>query len=57
MTRPTIYLIRMVVFLVAVAVVVGVLSPVLIHIFDNNPVLNSLILASCCWASSGTWAR
>jgi hypothetical protein len=45
MTRPTTYLIRMVVFLVAVAIVVGVLSPVLVHIFDNNPVLNSLILA------------
>ena len=44
MTRPTTYLIRMLVFLVAVGVVVAVLSPVLIHIFDNNPVLNSLIL-------------
>ena len=45
MTRPTTYLIRMAIFLVAVAAVVGVLSPVLIHIFDNNPVLNGLILA------------
>jgi hypothetical protein len=44
MTRPTTYLIRMVVFLIAVGIVVAVLSPVLVHIFDNNPVLNSLIL-------------
>ncbi|HET8995795.1 MAG TPA: flagellar motor protein MotA [Acetobacteraceae bacterium] len=44
MTKPTTYLIRMVVFLVAVGSVVGVLSPRLIEIFDNNRVLNSLIL-------------
>lgn len=44
MTRPTTYLIRMVIFLIAVAIVVAVLSPVLIRIFDNNVVLNSLIL-------------
>jgi len=31
-------------FLVAVGVVAGLLSPVLITAFDNNPVLNSLIL-------------
>ncbi len=45
MTRPTIYLIRMVIFLVAVAVVAALLSPVLITAFANNPVLNSLILS------------
>jgi hypothetical protein len=44
MTRPSGYLIRMLVFLVAVAVCAGLLSPVLITAFDNNPVLNSLIL-------------
>lgn len=44
MTRPGGYLIRMLVFLVAVGVVVALLSPVLIKAFDNNPVLNSLIL-------------
>jgi hypothetical protein len=44
MTRPSGYLIRMLVFLVAVGVVAGLLSPVLITAFDNNPVLNSLIL-------------
>ena len=45
MTRPKIYLIRMALFLAAVLAVVGVLSPVLLVAFDNNPVLNSLILA------------
>jgi hypothetical protein len=44
MTRPSGYLIRMLVFLVAVATVAGLLSDVLITAFDNNPVLNSLIL-------------
>ncbi len=44
MTHPSGYLIRMLVFLVAVGVVAGFLSPVLITAFDNNPVLNSLIL-------------
>ena len=44
MTRPNIYLIRMAVFLVAVAIVAAVLSPVLLNVFFNNPVLNSLIL-------------
>jgi hypothetical protein len=44
MTRPSGYLIRMLVFLVAVGIVAGLLSPVLITAFDNNPVLNSLIL-------------
>jgi hypothetical protein len=53
MTRPSGYLIRMLVFLVAVGVVAGLLSPVLITAFDNNPVLNSLILfillLGICW--------
>jgi hypothetical protein len=44
MTRPSGYLIRMLVFLVAVAIGAALLSPVLISAFDNNPVLNSLIL-------------
>jgi biopolymer transport protein ExbB/TolQ len=44
MTRPSAYLIRMVVFLVLVAVVASLLSPVLIQAFNNNPLLNSLIL-------------
>jgi hypothetical protein len=44
MTRPSGYLIRMLVFLVLVAGVAAVLSPVLITAFDNNPVLNGLIL-------------
>jgi hypothetical protein len=44
MTRPSGYLIRMLVFLVAVGIVVALLSPVLITAFNNNPVLNSLIL-------------
>ncbi|HME25547.1 MAG TPA: flagellar motor protein MotA [Acetobacteraceae bacterium] len=45
MTRPKVYLIRMAVFLAAVLAVVGALSPVLFVAFDNNPILNSLILA------------
>lgn len=44
MTRPTIYLVRMVVFLVLVAVVAALLSPVLIEAFKNNPDLNAFIL-------------
>jgi hypothetical protein len=44
MTHPSGYLLRMLVFLVAVGIVAGLLSPVLITAFDNNPVLNSLIL-------------
>jgi MotA/TolQ/ExbB proton channel family len=44
MTRPSAYLIRMLIFLVAVGIVAALLSPVLITAFDNNPVLNSLIL-------------
>ncbi len=44
MTRPTTFLVRMVVFLVAVGGVAALLSPVLIRAFDNNPELNSFIL-------------
>ena len=44
MTRPTTYLIRMVVFLVLVAAAVGMLSPALWGAFWNNPGLNGLIL-------------
>jgi hypothetical protein len=44
MTRPSGYLVRMLVFLIAVGLVAGFLSPVLITAFNNNPVLNSLIL-------------
>ena len=43
MTRPTTYLIRMIVFLVAVLVVTALLSHALIIAFDNNPLLNGLI--------------
>ncbi len=45
MTRPKVYLIRMAVFLVAVLAVAAALSPVLMVVFGNNPILNSLILA------------
>jgi hypothetical protein len=44
MTKPSAYLIRMILFLIAVAIVAGLLSPVLITAFYNNPILNSLIL-------------
>ncbi len=45
MTRPTTFLVRMVLFLAVVLVVAAVLSPVLLVAFDNNPVLNGLIVA------------
>jgi biopolymer transport protein ExbB/TolQ len=44
MTRPTVYLIRMLVFLVAVLVVAGLLSSALVTAFTSNPLLNTLIL-------------
>jgi len=44
MTRPSGYLIRMLVFLLVVGIVAALLSPVLITAFNNNPLLNSLIL-------------
>jgi hypothetical protein len=43
-TRPTVFLVRMLVFLAVVIAVVGVLSPVLLETFLNNPLLNSFIL-------------
>ncbi len=45
MTRPTVYLLRMLVFLLAVLVVAGLLSPALITAFSSNPLLNLLIAA------------
>ena len=44
MTRPKTYLIRMLVFLVAVAAIAAWLAPTLRIIFLNNPDLNGLIL-------------
>ncbi len=44
MTRPTLYLIRMLVFLAAVLLVVLLLSKVLLTAYANNPLLNSLIV-------------
>jgi methyl-accepting chemotaxis protein len=44
MTRPTGYLLRMLIFLALVGAVAALLSPVLITAFDNNPLLNSFIL-------------
>jgi hypothetical protein len=44
MTRPTLYLVRMLVFLLAVAGVAGLLSGELLTAFSANPLLNSLIL-------------
>jgi hypothetical protein len=43
-TRPGSYLLRMVLFLVAVIVVTALLSDALLTAFRNNPLLNSLIL-------------
>ena len=43
MTRPTTYLVRMLVFLLAVLVVGVLLSPVLLTAFTSNPLLNLLI--------------
>ena len=44
MTRPNIYLIRMLAFLVAVLVVAGLLAGPLVTAFGSNPLLNTLIL-------------
>jgi methyl-accepting chemotaxis protein len=43
-TRPNIYLLRMAIFLVAVAIVAALLSPVLLGAYANNIGLNSLIM-------------
>ncbi|EFH11175.1 MotA/TolQ/ExbB proton channel family protein [Pseudoroseomonas cervicalis] len=45
MTRPTHYLLRMLAFLAAVAVLAVLLSAELLHAFAANPLLNSVILA------------
>jgi hypothetical protein len=45
MTKPTVFLIRMVVFLVVVAIVAALLSGPLFGAFQGNPLLNALILA------------
>jgi hypothetical protein len=44
MTKPTIYLIRMAIFLVAVGIVAALLSGPLLGAFQGNPLLNALIL-------------
>jgi biopolymer transport protein ExbB/TolQ len=44
MTRPTVFLVRMIVFLIAAGVVAALLSPVLLTAFEHNPGLNSFIL-------------
>jgi polyhydroxyalkanoate synthesis regulator phasin len=44
MTRPTHYLIRMLVFMAAVLVVAGLLSQALLTAFSANPLLNALIV-------------
>ncbi len=53
MTKPTNYLIRMLVFLVIVMVIAGLLSGALITAFVSNPLLNTLIflvlLAGIAW--------
>ncbi|MBV9652951.1 MAG: flagellar motor protein MotA [Acetobacteraceae bacterium] len=45
MTAPTRYLVRMILFLLAMGVVAFLLSGVLETAFNNNPLLNTLILA------------
>ena len=53
MTRPTLYLLRMLVFLLIAGGVVALLAPTLEAVFHNNPILNSLIflvlLAGIVW--------
>ena len=44
MTRPTSYLIRMLVFLAVVLVVAALLSQALLSAFQANPLLNALIV-------------
>jgi len=44
MTKPTSFLVRMAVFLVAVTLVAGLLYEALMVAFVSNPLLNSLIL-------------
>jgi hypothetical protein len=53
MTRPTLYLIRMLVFMAVVLVVAGLLSGALLTAFSANPLLNALIVTvlaiGCAW--------
>ena len=44
MTKPTSYLIRMVLFLVVVLIIAGLLSSALVTAFVSNPLLNTLIM-------------
>ena len=44
MTKPTLYLVRMLIFLLIVAAIAVVLSGALITAFTSNPILNSLIV-------------
>ena len=44
MTKPTSFLIRMLVFLVVVLIIAGLLSSALVTAFASNPLLNTLIL-------------
>jgi hypothetical protein len=44
MTRPAVYLARMLIFLAAVVVLVAFLFRALLSAFENNPMLNALIL-------------
>ncbi len=53
MTRPSAYLIRMVVFLVAVVVIAVFLSSALVTAFETNPLLNALI--ACVLAIGIAW--
>ena len=49
MTRPKIYLIRMLGFLAAVLLLIaGLLSDALITAFSSNPLLNGLLSFSSC---------
>ncbi len=53
MTRPSAYLIRMAVFLVAVAAITVALSSALVTAFETNPLLNALI--ACVLAIGIFW--
>lgn len=49
MTRPTAYLLRMVIFLALVGAAVGLLSGALVNAFESNIALNSGILVVLAW--------
>ncbi len=44
LSRPTIYLMRMVIFLALIGFITAIVSPMLIQAFKTNPALNGLIL-------------